>query len=469
MARALLFSVALALHANAAPLPALNATAYAALREAVRTAFSPPLAPSYGTVCLACDLGHSVGGVVRLAFHDATGAAGANGRVGPNGCLDLTTADNANLDDIIDVLDAAQARSPYGQLLSRADFWVLAATYVIELTSKLAVGYEPGLFSADAANPMDLRAAPLLLPFYTGRIDQPVCPGDHDFLPAPSYNWTQILGVFQARMGMSADEVVAIMGAHSLGGIKSAVNGNITGSWVQSSTSFSNSYYSVLLNGRLGWFGARDVAGALTPASVANSSETDAYAMSVRVAGTARNASIVMLRSDVELGVNTTSEWAPAGGPAQANGCSVFGLGMAPVGLAPGAGAGGLSLKQNASCPRRERNLATIGGFARDTGAWHGNFSRAWAKMVTLGYGAGELCAVGDVSAACGGPAAPTPSAAPASAGAAGSGRTVGVAVGASLGGAAVVAAVGAFYAWRVRGRGGVLLKEDSPLLGPGV
>ena len=443
----------LSLRAAAAPLPALNATAYAALREAVRTAYSPPLANSYGTVCLFCEQGHRVGGIVRLAFHDATGAAGPNGRVGPNGCLDLTTPANANLDDIIAVLDAARARSPYGALVSRADFWVLAATYVIELTSTLADPSEPALFSAAAANPMDPAAPPLLLPFVTGRIDQPTCAGDAALLPEPSYTWAQIQGVFTSRMAMTASEVIAIMGAHSLGGIKSAVNGNVTGSWVQSSTSFSNNYFSVLLNGKLGWFGSRDVGGRLAPASVDNSSETDAFAMNVSVAGAAATGTIVMLRSDVELGVNTTSVWAPADGPAQPNGCAAFGLGMAPAALTPGSE---LSPKQNASCPRRERNLATIADFAASSRAWHGNFSTAWAKMVTLGYAPGELCAVGDTRAACGG-------AAPAGAAAGGSSK-VAIAVGASLGSVVVVGAA-AIAVMRARAAAAAD-KEAIPLLG---
>lgn len=106
---------------------------------------------------------------------------------------------------------------------------------MLELTSTLASDFEPDLFNATiTANPMDINAKPLVLPFLTGRIDQASCPGDANFLPGANYNWAEIQSVFTDRIGMTPPEVIAIMGAHSLGGIGQGVNGNVTGSWVQS-------------------------------------------------------------------------------------------------------------------------------------------------------------------------------------------------------------------------------------------
>lgn len=214
--------------------PGINASTYAAIRSDVQRLLG--LTPSYGRFCLDCPGGHIVGGIVRLAFHDAVGAAGPNRRFGPNGCLDLSTSANNGLADIIALLDTVQAASQYGALLSRADFWVLSATLVLELTSTLASDYMPDLFDPAATpNPMDKNVAPLKVPFFTGRIDQPTCPGDGNFLPGANFNWGQIQGVFTARVGMTPTEIIAILGAHSLGGLDAAdVNGNITGSWVQS-------------------------------------------------------------------------------------------------------------------------------------------------------------------------------------------------------------------------------------------
>lgn len=214
--------------------PGINASTYAAIRSDVQRGLG--LTPSYGRPCLDCPDGHIVGGIVRLAFHDAVGAAGPNRRFGPNGCLDLTTSANNGLADIIALLDNIQASSQYGALLSRADFWVLAATLVLELTSTLAADFEPDLFDPAATpNPMDLNAMPLKVPFYTGRIDQPSCPGDGNLLPGANFNWGQIQELFTGRVGMTSSEIIAILGGHSLGGLEAAdVNGNLTGSWVQS-------------------------------------------------------------------------------------------------------------------------------------------------------------------------------------------------------------------------------------------
>ena len=96
----------------AGSLPPINVTVYHALRELVRDAFG--LSASYGTYCYACDYGHTVGSLVRLPFHDAAGVGD-----GPNGCLDFTTDDNANLIDTKSLLDTTLSSSAYAALISK--------------------------------------------------------------------------------------------------------------------------------------------------------------------------------------------------------------------------------------------------------------------------------------------------------------------------------------------------------------
>ena len=90
----------------------------------------------------------------------------------------------------------------------------------------------------------------------------------------------------------------------------------------------------------------------------------DAWAMAqpviggVRGPGTVQTAHLIMLRTDVELGVNTTSLYKPASGPGSqgagsSNPCGAFAVGMMPAGTAAGVTAGQLTAQQNASCPRR--------------------------------------------------------------------------------------------------------------------
>lgn len=93
-----------------------------------------------------------VGGVVRLAFHDA-------GEYDPNssdsfrvdGCVNLENSDNAGLAEVIAQVDVLW--SPVCHLVSRADYWVLAAKLSVEITSP----------------------TPVTLPFSYGRTDTPSC------------------------------------------------------------------------------------------------------------------------------------------------------------------------------------------------------------------------------------------------------------------------------------------------------
>ncbi len=403
--------------AAAAPV-GINSTVYASLRASVQNAFS--LSPSYGLLCAACDAGHTLGAIVRLAFHDA---AGVNR---PNGCIDYSTADNSNLADTQAKLDSARLGNPFGLLVSKADFYVLAATLVIELASTMAASPDQALFDT-TSNPLDPQVQPLVLPFVSGRVDDASCVGDHEILPATNFSWSKIAALFQGRFGFSSGEVVAIMGAHSLGRVNNApgVTGNVSKvSWVLSSTSFSTNYYSVLLRAKRGWFQTRNLNGTIdanggSPNNVVNGASSDAWALAAsstaRVGGA--DVKLIMLRTDVELGVNTTSTFIPSAGPSVDNTCGAFALEMQPA-ILPGQTQ--LSAQQSASCPRRESNLAAMSDFLTDYRLWYGNFSGAWAKLTRYGYSATELCAVDAcvttaAPSATGAPSSPTPASQPAS------------------------------------------------------
>ena len=216
----------------------------------------------------------------------------------------------------------------------------------------------------------------------------------------------------------------------------------------------------------LGWVGIRNVKGVLGPAiNPADPSESDEFGSFVPVAGTngSQQGLLLMLRSDVELGVNTTSEWTPPTGPPVPNGCTAFGDLMQPMSPYPGEGVSNLTAQQNASCPRRTANLAVIADFVRSTALWHGNFTTAWAKMVTMGYAPSELCAVGDTSAACTGASPGPASGAGTSASGVSGGALAGAVVGSIAGTAALTSA--AWYYWG-RGRSAVRgTAEFKPLM----
>ena len=251
-----------------------------------------------------------------------------------------TASDNNNLQATQLALDAVRAASPYGTQLSKADMYVLGATLAIELASTPAASPYAALFSA-ADNPMASSVSPLALPFVTGRVDVASCVGDSAMLPATSFLWADIAALFSGRFGMTAAEIVALFGAHSLGRVNvgSPVTGNVQGlSWNQASSSFSTAYFSVLLNGRQGWFLTSNTTGTLTPAGGSSGTSSDAWAMLQAIPGGARgpgsvaDVHLLMLRTDVELGVNTTSTYqAAAGGPSRSNPCGAFALSMMPA------------------------------------------------------------------------------------------------------------------------------------------
>ena len=185
--------------------------------------------------------------IVRLAFHDCVG--------GCDGCLNTDNPDNAGLADIVADLDTVYVDNSYAQLLSRADFWAYAGycalNYAVENHNNGCV---------------DDCVPDLGLVFKYGRVDcstSPYTTADVG-LPSPHYNYEGLMDFFATEFGFTADEVVALMGAHTLGGAES-FNSGFKGSWVQGETSlFNNNYYSIMIESANTWR-QRDVSETDTP------------------------------------------------------------------------------------------------------------------------------------------------------------------------------------------------------------
>jgi len=209
------------------------------------------LIAQYGVACdplstgtaAACTLGDTIGGMVRLAFHDAVGGGGPNGLGGANGCADFSIPDSNGLQ--ASVATYAPIAAKYNGSISIADLWVLGANLAIQYASTAASGTH--------VLPTGMAATPgaLILPFRYGRQDQASCVGlDAAFLPSPSFNWTQIVQLFGIRCGMLTQEIVAILGAHSLGRCH-LQNSGFNGGWTQFQSTFTNYFYNQLLG--IGW------------------------------------------------------------------------------------------------------------------------------------------------------------------------------------------------------------------------
>jgi catalase (peroxidase I) len=102
------------------------------------------------------DLGDALGGVVRLAFHDAGSWDGSTG--GADGCVDLDAAENAGLEPIIEQLTPIVAS--VSGVLSRADIWTLAGNVAVEMAGGPAMDFEVGRMQKAAR---DMGSAFLML------------------------------------------------------------------------------------------------------------------------------------------------------------------------------------------------------------------------------------------------------------------------------------------------------------------
>lgn len=180
------------------------------------------------------DRGHFFGGIVRLAAHDFMDYhGGEESPLGSDGCIDFGSNENAGLpelwcDNEVTCPLKALYDTSYGLFMSRADFWVAAASAVIRETS---------------------INNSLILPFRWGRTDTENCPESSGRLPAAS-GCSEVQETFIERMGLTWTDAVALMGAHTLGRGDARFSGH-SGTWVDTdreSTIFDKRFYTEVLN-----------------------------------------------------------------------------------------------------------------------------------------------------------------------------------------------------------------------------
>ncbi|KAK3240952.1 hypothetical protein CYMTET_49243 [Cymbomonas tetramitiformis] len=133
-----------------------------------------------------------MGGILRLATHDAMSYSKYENNGGMDGCLQFDDIVNRGLEKYRDLLQPVYEH--YSSLMSRADFWALASLAVIEA----------------AGGPR--------IPFQWGRVDAAHCPEDGGRLPDPTKGHGHVMKLF-TRLGFTAEEAVALMGAHTIEGL----------------------------------------------------------------------------------------------------------------------------------------------------------------------------------------------------------------------------------------------------------
>jgi catalase (peroxidase I) len=166
----------------------------------------------------ASNRGDALGGIVRLAFHDAGSWDGSSG--GADGCVDLVAAENAGLEAVVAQL--APVVSSVNGAFSRADVWALAGNVAVEVSGGPAMEFE------------------------IGRTDAENCQGHGSRLPNAELDQAHVRDVFLTRYGLTERETAALMGAHVLGRAESSLSG-YNGAWVPRNDRFSNDWFGDLL------------------------------------------------------------------------------------------------------------------------------------------------------------------------------------------------------------------------------
>ncbi|KAL2919103.1 heme peroxidase [Polyrhizophydium stewartii] len=166
--------------------------------------------------------------LVRLAWHAAgtydknTGTGGSNGatmRFNPESAHGA----NAGLSVARDLLEPIKKRFPQ---ISYSDLWSLAGVVAIQEMGGPTIPWRPGRKDADTSA---------------------ACTPDGR-LPDASQAHDHLRNIFY-RMGFNDQEIVALAGAHALGRCHTDRSG-YEGPWTFSPTTFSNSYFKLLLSER---------------------------------------------------------------------------------------------------------------------------------------------------------------------------------------------------------------------------
>lgn len=167
--------------------------------------------------------------LVRLAWHTsgtydkATGTGGSNGatmRFAP----EANWGANAGLAVPRDLLEPIKAKFPW---ISYADLWTLAGAVAIEEMGGPTIPWRPGRSDKEPANHV---------PLPDGRLPDGDKGSDH------------VRDIFY-RMGFNDQEIVALVGAHTLGRCHTDRSG-WDGPWTNAPTTWSNLYFQELTNNK---------------------------------------------------------------------------------------------------------------------------------------------------------------------------------------------------------------------------
>nr|ADD38384.1 ascorbate peroxidase [Lepeophtheirus salmonis] len=164
-----------------------------------------------------------VPGIVRLVFHDCVDGCDA--------CLNFDLISNRGLKKIVDALEPTYEN--YKSILSRADLWALASKAAIQIAIEN---------NNNRCSDQSCKTPQINIRFRYGRKDCPTSPSheENTFIPSPLQNSSVLMPWFKDTFNFKPNQVVAIMGMHTLGKAGAPFNS----AWEQGNTDgLSNNYY----------------------------------------------------------------------------------------------------------------------------------------------------------------------------------------------------------------------------------
>jgi len=316
--------------------------------KAIKTLFYGQLS-AYANDSLA--LSDIFGQSIRLAFHDAGEIDLTNSTdfMGPDGCISNTDP-NKGLKEptsfVVTLLEPLWQK--YCDLISRGDFWALVGKLSVE--------------KADPTGTMNI-------PYYYGRVDKADCALSDATNPLPTpfaaLNTTTPLGAslvhsFVNRMGLTANDIVILSGAHTIGHVHLQNNPVLVdGAWDDTPHVFDNHYFNFLLNSKSI---ARPSALAGLPGVPASVSSLSFWK--------ANNSETIRLNTDIAIAFGfafrphqTSQECSSTSVPTDSYGC------INPLSTTPPS------------------TLSLVQLYAANNSAFLADFAPSFTKMSNLGYG----------------------------------------------------------------------------------
>ena len=300
-----------------------------------------------------------VAGCLRLAFHDAGTFDPALGG-GPNGCIVDTDPDNAGLDRIVNLLQPV-FETHRDLCPSRSDFWALAA----------AVGVDAAMPASSSTRLVDM--------YEWGRDFVDDCSDEFGRLPSHQMGLDHVRNVFNDRMGFTDQEVVALMGAHTIGRGHEEFSG-FDMAWDQTMMTFDNGYYIDMVQGE--WARARIKANGLH------------NWVDPRLTNPLTGKNNMMLNTDLNLVFDIGPNNAQVDPKTGANSCQVNWDPALQVFLDPGLEWEAIAPDGAGFCSDLSDRMPLATAYVDDQARFHQDFSDVFWKLMRLGYEGerGALC-----------------------------------------------------------------------------